>query len=118
MNSVIEVYDIKILEGHRAVSVQKEMYAQGRTKPGNIITNIDGVRQKGKHNYFPALAVDVVPYPIDWNDRERFVFMAGIIKGVAHAKGIKIRWGGDWDQDTDLGDRNVPMDLPHIELVQ
>ena len=39
----------------------------------------------------------------------------GFVKGVASQKGIKIRWGGDWDSDNDLHDQNF-IDLPHFEL--
>jgi len=63
----------------------------------------------------PARAVDVVPYPIDWDDREGFYAFGGFVKGVASQKGIKIRWGGDWDSDNDLHDQNF-IDLPHFEL--
>lgn len=36
--------------------------------------------------------------------------------GVATMMGVKIRWGGDWDLDTDLKD-NTFDDLPHFELI-
>ena len=116
MNKVITLFDITVLEGHRSVQRQTELYAQGRTVPGQIVTTIDGIRRRGKHNWKPSKAVDVAPYPLDWNDRERFVYMAGLILGVAHANGIDLRWGGDWDEDNDLKDHNSPMDLPHFEV--
>ena len=37
--------------------------------------------------------------------------------GVASQMGIKIRWGGDWDRDTDLSDNRF-NDLPHFELME
>lgn len=123
MEEAIEIIDIKILEGHRSPARQQQLYAQGRTAPGKVVTNVDGVRVKGKHNYLPSLAIDVAPYKlkapggVDWADRETFVFMAGVVLGVAHARGVSLRWGGDWDRDADLADRNGPMDLPHFELV-
>lgn|SRR5512139_792618 len=120
MNEVIKIYDIKVLEGHRSVERQQMLYAQGRTKPGSIVTNIDGVVKMGKHNYTPSQAIDVAPCSpngsIDWEDREKFVLLGGIVLGVAVVLGVHLRWGGDWDRDMDLHDKNVPMDLPHFEV--
>jgi len=64
----------------------------------------------------PSVAVDIAPYPIDWNNIERFAQLGGIIKGIAHTKGVKIRCGFDWDCDGDITDHSF-MDWPHIELV-
>ena len=64
----------------------------------------------------PSLAVDVVPYPVDWQDRERMTYFAGFVMGIARVKfGISLRWGGDWDLDTDLKDNKFD-DLPHFEI--
>ena len=60
-------------------------------------------------------AVDVAPYPINWEDRERMTYFAGMVMGIAKAKGIGLRWGGDWNQNTDLEDNGFD-DLPHFEL--
>lgn len=68
------------------------------------------------HNKTPSLAVDVAPWPIDWNDKNRFYHFAGRVQGIAQMFNIKIRWGGDWDSDNDLKDQNF-YDLPHFELV-
>ena len=42
--------------------------------------------------------------------------MGGMIKGIAKEKGIKIRWGGDWDSDGEVLDQTF-MDLVHIEVL-
>ena len=70
---------------------------------------------KSKHNRQPSLAADVIPYPVDWEDSKRFYHFAGFVEGIAAAKGIKIRWGGDWDGDRSFADQNF-HDLPHFEL--
>lgn len=114
-NTVIERFDCTIVQGHRSVEEQQELYAQGRTKPGRIVTQIDGITKKSKHNYHPSMAVDVVPYPVDWADRERMIFFAGYVIGVADELGVDLRWGGDWNQNTDLSDNNFD-DLPHFEI--
>ena len=69
---------------------------------------------KGRHSN-PSRAVDVVPYPIDWNDRERFHLFAGFVLGIAQSMGIKLRWGGDWNMNFEVDDNQFD-DFPHFEL--
>lgn len=115
-NEVIKHYDCIIIQGHRTVAEQQALYAQGRTKPGPVVTQIDGIRTKGQHNFNPSRAVDVGPYPLDWNDLPRFIHFAGFVKGVAIMLGIKIRWGGDWDSDNQQSDERF-RDFPHFEVI-
>ena len=72
---------------------------------------------RSRHNTKPSLAVDVAPWPIDWDDTNRFRFLAGFLLGVAAVLGIRLRWGGDWDRDFQERDERF-RDLPHFELVQ
>lgn len=105
--SVIEHFDCSILEGHRNQARQDQLFEEGKTQ----------VRwPHSRHNSQPSMAVDVVPYPVDWEDRERMTYFAGVVKGVAAMMGIRIRWGGDWDSDTEVDDNSFD-DLPHFELV-
>lgn len=70
---------------------------------------------KGKHNKRPAEATDAAPYPIDWEDRERFIMFGGYVLGIAFELNIGLRWGGDWDRDTQVKDNRFD-DLVHFEL--
>lgn len=115
MERVIEVIDFSVLYGHRSVEVQQNLYAQGRTVPGQIVTNIDGVRKLSKHNHSPSLAVDVAPYPIDWEDHDRFLVLGGFVMATARELGIGLRWGNDWDSDWNYKEHSF-RDLPHFEL--
>ncbi len=103
---IIKKYDCSILEGHRSSTRQDELYSQGKSK---------AKAGESKHNSTPSLAVDVAPWPIDWNDKDRFYHFGGYVKGVADSLGISVRWGGDWDGDNDLKDQSF-FDLPHFEL--
>lgn len=104
---VIEICDNTILIGHRGEEEQNEAYRTGHSK----------VKwPEGKHNAIPSEAIDAAPYPIDWNDRERFTLFAGLVLGVAEEMGIKIRWGGDWDRDWQINDNRFD-DLVHFELM-
>jgi len=103
----LKLIDHSILCGHRGRESQTKMYELGRSKlPWPY----------GKHNSSPARAVDAAPYPYDPTDIERICLFAGIVIGVAAKMGIKIRWGGDWDRDTEIKDTKF-RDLFHYELV-
>lgn len=102
---VVQYFDCSVIEGARDEETQREYVRTGRSKTMN-----------SKHITAPSLAVDVAPYPIDWANRDRFYYFAGFVKGVADNMGIKIRWGGDWDSDTQTKDQSF-FDLPHFELV-
>ncbi len=106
-NEVIKVIDCTVIFGHRTEEQQEEQFRLGHTSLHF---------PKSKHNSNPSLAVDVVPYPIDWHKRERFVYFAGIVKGIASQLNIKIRWGGDWNSNNVLQDQTW-MDLPHYEMM-
>ena len=105
-NEVIKYVDCSVLEGHRDERTQDRLFEEGKTK----------VRYPmGRHNSSPSRAVDVVPYPIDWEDRERFHLFAGFVLGVARRMGITLRWGGDWNMNFEVDDNNF-YDFPHFEL--
>ena len=102
-SEVVKHFDCTILEGRRTVERQSMLVEQGKSKTMN-----------SKH--LTGRAVDVAPYPINWEDRERFTYFAGFVMGIASQQGLKLRWGGDWDKDTDLSDNSFD-DLPHFEIV-
>tara|TARA_R110002020_G_scaffold152890_1_gene331908 strand:- start:15747 stop:16157 length:411 start_codon:yes stop_codon:yes gene_type:complete len=103
---VIRHVDCSVLEGHRSEDRQNALYKEGKTKVKY---------PRGRHNASPSNAVDVVPYPIDWEDRERMTLFAGFVLGIANQMGINLRWGGDWDQDFEVQDNKFD-DFPHFEL--
>jgi peptidoglycan L-alanyl-D-glutamate endopeptidase CwlK len=108
---VIKHIDCSILEGRRDKDTQNELFRQGKSKlqwPDS------------KHNVVDpsdlSKAIDCVPYPIDWNDWNRFYHFCGLVQAVALMKGYKLRSGLDWDQDYDFSDQSF-NDAPHFELV-
>ena len=107
-NEVIRYVDCSILEGHRSKDRQDALYEDGKTKVKY---------PRGRHNASPSRACDVVPYPIDWEDRERFHLFAGFVLGIANQMGIDIRWGGDWNRNFEVDD-NMFDDFPHFELMK
>ena len=105
-NEVIKYVDCSVLEGHRNEDRQNKLYDEGKTKVKF---------PNGRHNSSPSRAVDVTPYPVDWDDRERQTLFAGFVLGIAQSMGIKLRWGGDWDQDFQVQDNRFD-DFPHFEI--
>ena len=82
-----------VVSGLRTAAQQDALYAQGRTAPGQIVTNAKA--GQSMHNY--GLAVDVVPYlsgpsgALNWNiGTDQFKAM------VAAMKSQNLVWGGDW----------------------
>ena len=94
---VIKVMDVTIIEGHRTQDQQKKVFEEGKSRAQWPMS---------KHNKYPSMAIDVAPYPIDWDDRERFFRLAGLVQGIAQQMGVEVNWGGDWSF----------FDGPHFEL--
>ena len=105
-NKVVKEFDCTVIEGHRGKDAQNKAYNKGNSKLKF---------PHGKHNKSPSVAVDVAPYPIDWKDRDRFHYFGGYVLGIAKSLGLNIRWGGDWDQDTQTKDNKFD-DLVHFEI--
>lgn len=108
--------DFTIVEGVRTTKRQQQLYAQGRTSTGMIVTSKDGVVNKSNHQVKDdgyGHAVDAYPF-IDGQVRlsgngvaKAQKVMADHIKATAKRLGIKIRAGIDWKK---------PYDPPHFEL--
>lgn len=124
---VIKYFDNTILYGHRTPDEQYKLYQQGRTIEGDIVTYKDGVTNLSKHNYYPSLAVDAIPYfknkpNIRWNDNETLYYFSGFVFGIAsllYDEGKikhKLRTGVDWDNDNNVNDESF-IDLVHFELI-
>ena len=116
--------DFGVSEGHRKPERQKMLFDRG-------LSQIDGIKRKGKHNYLPSLAADIYIFHPDKDTRRKLAYdkahlcyVAGVITSCAkelldrgeitHA----LRWGGNWDSDgIIIADQNF-IDLPHFELVK
>ncbi len=113
----ISTQDFSVLEGVRTPERQLELYAQGRTKPGDIVT-----WTKVSNHFRNTLtgyghAVDLGPHPLNWNDVSAFDAMAAAMFAAAESLNIKIRWGADWDSDGKPREKGE-SDSPHFELAR
>lgn len=86
--------DFTVIEGLRTLERQKKLLADGKSTTLNS-------------RHITGHAVDMVPYPVDWEDLERFEIMAEAMKQAAADLDIPIIWGGDWKSF---------YDAPHFEL--
>jgi len=94
--------DVSISQGFRSIQDQNSLYAQGRTKPGKIVTNARG--GYSAHNY--GLAFDFVILTngrADWDTRNKKWNEAGKI-----GESLGLEWGGSWKSF---------VDLPHMQFM-
>lgn len=117
LDAVVAIYDISILEGRRSWARQGELLRQDppatTLQPGESKHNPP---TEGDETWLSD-AVDIAPHPIDWDDTNRFCYMAGLVIGVGSRLGHKIRWGGNWDQDQIILTDQSFDDLPHFEYL-
>lgn len=93
--------DVMITQGLRTIEYQNGLYAQGRTKPGRIVTNCRG--GYSPHNYGVAFDFCILENgKPDWNTRNKKWYLAGEI-----GEKIGLEWGGRWTKF---------IDLPHFQL--
>lgn len=93
-HELIKEMDVVVICGHRGEKEQNEAFARGNSK----------LRYpRSKHNKMPSLAVDVVPYPINWEARARFLEMRERMRAIAKRLDIPVRF--------------ISWDLPHLELL-
>lgn len=93
---------IKIGETLRTVAEQDALYAQGRTKPGNIVTNAKGSTYSSYHQWGVAFDFFRNDGAGAYNESGNFFARVGAI-GVA----LGLEWGGNWKS---------PVDKPHFQL--
>lgn len=129
-NEVIKEWDCTIICGYRNEKEQNRAFKAGHSKLQY---------PKSKHNQIPSLAVDVLPYPIDYGDKKRILEFTNTVKRIANELYDKkiitsnIVWGGDWhsiiDDFVDLilgetkeqiiakkGKKRQLVDMPHWEI--
>ena len=109
----ITTLDFSVLQSVRTQAEQNALYAQGRTKPGPVVTRtLHSKHIPGADGY--SHAVDL--FPGDWNAPAKFDAVAKAMFTAAEELGVSIRWGADWDRDGKPREKGE-TDSPHFELV-
>ena len=108
LNEVVKSFDITVIEGLRSQERQNELVAQGKSKT-----------KFGKHVL--GKAVDIAPYPIDWECRDDFHYLGGFVLATSKQMGVDVRWGGDWNASSFFKGQRTTKDnrfddLVHFEL--
>lgn len=119
-----------VTDGVRTIAEQKKNILKGASQtmdskhlPRDAEGNLD---EDGE-----AEAIDMIPYPTDWKLVQRGMdavkaadpsmqvcrhyMYVGFVLGCAHALGINVRPGADWNSNGEVGDHTF-IDLPHFEL--
>jgi peptidoglycan L-alanyl-D-glutamate endopeptidase CwlK len=103
---VIQHIDFTVIEGFRSIERQQRLYTDG-------LSQVDGIQYLSKHNYKPALAIDVIPYekghnPFDGSDKSELMFyrLYREFQVASNKLNIPIEWGGFWSFE----------DYPHYQL--
>lgn len=111
---VIKYFDCTIIEGYRNETDQEAAYAKGNTKLH---------WPHGKHNQNPSMAVDVMPYPVNYADEKLSIWFGGYVLGIAQKLKDEgkmthsVRWGGSWDGLGKLDRPGQLNDAGHFELI-
>ena len=104
---VVKQMPIVILDSQRGKAAQELAFRLGRTKAHF---------GQSAHNWSPSVALDVCPLPVDWKNTKPFILLGQkIILPIAAAMRIPIRWGADWNMNSNLRDESF-VDMPHYEL--
>lgn len=111
--------------GLRTLRRQMELYAKGRTLaelravgiPADILARPGEAKVTWtlKSRHMNGKAVDIAPYPIDWDDSKKFDKVADAMFSAAKELSVKLRWGADWDMDGKRRERGE-ADSPHFEI--
>jgi len=101
-----EGLELVLTQGVRSLAQQQALYAQGRHRPGKIVTNCDGIVRVSNHQ--PKL--DGYGYAVDvaWRNAAGDITWEGpwpTLGTLAAAHGLI--WGGAWVRF---------QDRPHLEL--
>lgn len=97
--------DFTVIQGRRSQEQQAEAVARGNSWT-----------MRSRH--LTGHAIDVVPYPIDWNDLEKFKLIRDAFFQASQQLDVPIRWGGDWNEDGKFTDeiKRGSYDGGHFEL--
>lgn len=110
----------QLVQGARTIDQQREYFKAGKSKINpDAYADKDALYAAAKHVVGPgapfARAVDIViegPKPYDMS---HLCYVAGVVLTCARIRGIKVRWGGNFDRDKEILEQSF-IDGPHFEL--
>ena len=123
----ISKQDFMVLEGVRTRKQCMVNYGKGRTIAQCVAKGVPAqyanpraakvtwLNNPFASKHVSGKAVDLVPYPVDWNDLKKFDVIAQAMLQAAKELNVSIRWGADWDADGKPRERGE-FDSPHFEI--
>ena len=111
--------DFVVTEGLRTREQMKINYGKGRTVAELARHGIEAKYAKPKEskvtwlnnpfasNHASGKAVDIYPYPVDYNDLRKYAKINEAMQKAAKELGVKVEWGGNWSKS---------KDYPHFEV--
>ena len=96
-----EDFDLIVVCGHRG-----EQDQEAAVRNGTSWVNFPN----SYHNSDPADAVDLAPYPLNWEDLGRFDKLGAHVLATAERIGVPVVWGGVW--------KGKKKDRPHFQRVR
>lgn len=93
-----QVMDFSVASGYRGEEEQDQLVEDGASQL---------IWPFSRHNVQPSNAVDLWPYPVDWNNIAAFKELNFLMMKHAQRLRIRIECGAYW---------NKPKDYPHYEL--
>lgn len=107
MRQAIKETDFTVVSGLRGKTEQDNLYPKFTKRKYPFSKHNRSKVGDGVWDLTISDAVDIAPYPIDWNDRKRFESLAEIVLRCAEEENVKLTWGGSWKKF---------VDLPHFEI--
>lgn len=95
------ILDLTVLPygGLRTLKDQQELVKRGASQ---TLNSLHRTQETGYGH-----AIDLAPYPIDWNNTEQFALMGTLMFRAANELGVPLEWGGHWKSF---------KDFPHFQL--
>lgn len=108
LQQAILYFDFSVLEGIRSETEQNARKKEGTSKLNWPDSNHNVNPRNPKSQLFPdkSIAVDIVPYPVNWDHLQSFIWLSQVIKRCAYKRSVEMQWGYDlWG-----------WDMPHWQL--
>jgi ADP-Ribosyltransferase in polyvalent proteins/D-alanyl-D-alanine carboxypeptidase/Type III restriction enzyme, res subunit len=93
-------HPVRVVSSQRTAEQQQKLYAQGRSAPGPIVTELDGVNKKSLHQQGIAADLAFTGKDSQW----------ALLGKIAKEEGLV--WGGDWKTLKDYGHVQLGTALP------
>lgn len=113
----------QLVEGARSIERQQELFNTGKSKvnPAAYAGRLHELYAAARHVVGPGKplsdAVDViVALRGKEYDTAQLAYLAGVLQAIGLVRSTPVRWGGNWDSDTEVITDQSFDDLVHFEL--